>query len=62
MNFVKVAVAVLGRVCSVLPAEAPPIVTEPVIGNSDNVGQSVRVTDTVEPGFDEVDAGTALGF
>ena len=54
--------AVLGRVCAVLVAEVPPIVTEALVLKTDNVGQSVRVTDTVEPGFDEVDEGTALGF
>jgi antitoxin (DNA-binding transcriptional repressor) of toxin-antitoxin stability system len=62
LNFVKVAVAVLGRVIAVLVAATPPIVVEADVLKTDNEGQSVRVTDTVEPGFDEVEVGTALGF
>jgi hypothetical protein len=61
LNFVKVAVAVLGRVIAVLVTAVPPIVVEVAVLKTDNEGQSVRVTDTVEPGFDEVEAGTALG-
>ena len=62
MYFVKGAVAVLGRVSAVLVTVAPPIVVEEAVSKTDNEGQSVRVTDTVEPGIDEVDEGTALGF
>jgi hypothetical protein len=62
LYLVKVPVAVLGRVIAVLVAAVPPIVTEVAVLKTDNEGQSVMVTDTVEPGFDEVDVGTALGF
>ena len=62
MNLVKVAVAVLGRVIAVLVTAVPPIVVEVAVLKTDNEGQSVMVTDTVEPGFDEVEVGTALGF
>jgi len=60
---VKVAEAVATRVkAAALVAAVEPIMTTPVVAKTSAVVQSVRVTDTVEPGFDEVDAGTALGF
>ena len=63
MKGVKVAEAVETRVkAAALVAAMLPITTWPVVSKTSAVAQSVRVTLTVEPGIDEVDAGTALGF
>ena len=63
MKGVKVAEAVETRVkASALVAAILPMVTTPEVAKTSAVVQSVRVTDTVEPGIDEVDEGTALGF
>jgi len=60
---VKVAEAVETRVkAAALVASILPMVTTPVVAKTSAVVQSVRVTDTVEPGIDEVDEGTALAF
>jgi len=61
LNGVKVAVAVPSRVLAVATAVVEPMTTEPASKES-SVFQSVRTVDTVEPGFDEVEVGTALGF
>jgi len=45
-----------------LVAAVTPIITTPEVAKASAVVQSVRTTDTVEPGFDGVDEGTALGF
>jgi ethanolamine transporter EutH len=61
LNGVKVAVAVPVRVKTVLTAVVEPMTTE-LASKESAEAQSVRTVDTVEPGFDEVEVGTALGF
>jgi hypothetical protein len=61
LNGIKVAVAVPERVKAVAVAVVEPMTTE-VASKESSVFQSVRTVDTVEPGFDEVEVGTALGF